>query len=49
MSDVFKKDPDFKLVYEANIAMLLYDNGCSKKTRDKVATEIMTLIFDKEG
>jgi len=36
ISDALKED----------IAMLLYKHGCSKLTRDKVASEIITLIFD---
>lgn len=47
MSDTFKKDRDFRFAYEANIAMLLYDKGyATKKLRNKIADEILTLIFD---
>ena len=47
MSDTFKKDPDFRHTYEANVAMLLYDRGyVTKKIRNKIADEILTLIFD---
>ena len=44
----FEEDENFRYVYKANIAMLLYDrygiNNC--KTRDKAADDIMAVIFD---
>ncbi len=54
----FKKDPDFKRTYVDNVAVHLYDsitgmNGMrdtdlkDKDTRDKMATEIIDLIFGK--
>lgn len=49
ISDAFKKDSHFRFGYEANIAMLLYDKGyATKKNRNKIADEILTLIFNNK-
>ena len=49
MSDTFKKDPDFRYGYQSNVAMLLYDRGyVTKKLSNKIADEIMTLVFDSK-
>ena len=53
MRDAFNKDEDFKEVYIANIAMLLYDKLHSKKykprlrpvDRNSIAKDILNLIF----
>lgn len=52
MRDSFKKDPDFRHTYQANIAMLLYDRRkefSNKKLEDcnKLADMIIDLIFTK--
>ena len=52
MRNIFKKDPDFKRVYIANVAMCLYDNVgkifLDQKVRNEVALKIVDLIFSKE-
>lgn len=46
MRDAFEKDEEFKHVYLANIAMLLYDElGLEKEKRDEVSDKVLKLIF----
>jgi len=49
LRDAFDKDPDFRRVYEDNIAMLLYDKykGMFRdiNTRNEAAQAIMNLLF----
>ena len=53
MRKVFEKDPEFKAVYTANVAMYLYDhvpslkNDMNMEGRNKLAEEIIGLIFSK--
>ena len=47
MRDAFEKDPDFKMGYVANIAMLLHDrHGITNyDKRNAAAEDILELIF----
>ena len=49
--EAFEKDEDFRITYQANIAMLLYDrygiNGY--KERNAAANDIMGIIFDAKN
>ena len=45
----FKKDPDFRHTYQANIAMVLYDGGwvTDYDQRNAAADEIIKCIFER--
>jgi len=47
MADAFDKDPDFKMGYIANIAMLLHDHHgiTNYDKRNAAAEDILKLIF----
>lgn len=53
MRDAFKKDAAFRMGYQSNIAMLIYDdqnhlsslNLCSRKGCNDIANRIIKLIF----
>lgn len=47
MRTAFDKDPDFKMSYIANIAMLLYDHHdiTNYEKRNVAAEDILKLIF----
>lgn len=57
MRKAFEADPDFRRVYEANIAMLIYDgqtdrvsmNLNTKEGCNDIADRILTLIFSKDS
>lgn len=46
---VFSKDPDFRRVYQDNIAMLLHDRHgiTGQKERNAAADDIISLVFEK--
>lgn len=53
ISDEFKKDPEFRMTYKANIAMKIWDMSViKKKTRlsrtkcNEIADELIDLIFN---
>lgn len=49
--DHFERDEDFRLGYQANIAMLLHDRYgiTDMKKRNEAADEIMAVIFDAKN
>lgn len=50
MRKAFEKDPDLRMSYQANIAMVLYDDDAiserEAKRYDAMADKILTLIFE---
>ncbi len=47
MRKAFEADPDFRRVYEANIAMLIYDDQVAR--REKTRRAVITNLGTKEG
>ena len=47
MRKAFDADPDFRRVYEANIAMLIYDDQVAR--REKTRRAVITNLNTKEG
>ena len=47
MRKAFDADPDFRRVYEANIAMLIYDDQVAR--REKTRRAVITNLSTKEG
>ena len=47
MRKAFEADPDFRRVYEANIAMLIYDDQVAR--REKTRRAVITTLGTKEG
>ena len=47
MRKAFEADPDFRRVYEANIAMLIYDDQVAR--REKTRRAVITNLSTKEG
>ncbi len=47
MRKAFEADPDFRRVYEANIAMLIYDDQVAR--REKTRRAVITNLNTKEG
>ena len=47
MREAFDADPDFRRVYEANIAMLIYDDQVAR--REKTRRAVITNLGTKEG
>ena len=47
--DTFRKDPDFRRVYQDNIAMLLHDRHgiTGHAERNAAADDIISLVFEK--
>ena len=47
--EAFKRDPDFRIGYQANIACVLLDrlNITDYETRNTIADEIIKVVFER--